>query len=59
MAANSGGVEWACVVKPIISSYGSFTKSDVIELSKAIIKRFVSESGQLGRGLALVLKRLA
>lgn len=43
MAANSGGVEWASVVKQVLSSY-SFTKSDVIELSKAIIKRFVMES---------------
>ncbi|XP_063242107.1 E3 ubiquitin-protein ligase UBR4 isoform X2 [Bacillus rossius redtenbacheri] len=38
MAANSGGVEWASIVKPILAaSYGSFNKNDVYELAKAII----------------------
>ncbi|KAK7862494.1 hypothetical protein R5R35_005919 [Gryllus longicercus] len=37
MAANSGGVEWASIVKPILAaSYGSFNKNDVLELVKAI-----------------------
>ncbi|XP_069695727.1 E3 ubiquitin-protein ligase UBR4 isoform X2 [Periplaneta americana] len=37
MAANSGGVEWASIVKPILAaSYGSFNKSDILELVKAI-----------------------
>jgi E3 ubiquitin-protein ligase UBR4 len=40
MAANSGGVEWASIVKPILAaSYGSFNKSDVLELVKAINRR--------------------
>ncbi|XP_066993474.2 E3 ubiquitin-protein ligase UBR4 [Anabrus simplex] len=39
MAANSGGVEWASIVKPILAaSYGSFNKSDVLELAKAILR---------------------
>ncbi|XP_039288820.1 protein purity of essence-like [Nilaparvata lugens] len=39
MAADSSGVEWGSIVKPILAaSYGSFNKNDVIELAKAIIK---------------------
>ncbi|XP_071445233.1 E3 ubiquitin-protein ligase UBR4 isoform X2 [Hetaerina americana] len=39
MASDSGGVEWASFVKPILAaSYGSFNKNDVFELVKAIIK---------------------
>lgn len=42
MAADSSGVEWASIVKPILAaSYGSFNKNDVIELVKAIIRRYV------------------
>lgn len=41
MAANSGGVEWSSIIKPILSAtYGSFNKSDVLDLASAIIKRF-------------------
>lgn len=40
MAADSSGVEWASIVKPILAaSYGSFNKNDVAELVKAIVKR--------------------
>jgi E3 ubiquitin-protein ligase UBR4 len=40
MAANSGGVEWASIVKPILAaSYGSFNKNDVLELVKSISRR--------------------
>ncbi|XP_044730066.1 E3 ubiquitin-protein ligase UBR4 isoform X3 [Chrysoperla carnea] len=39
MAANSGGVEWSSIIKPILSAtYGSFNKSDVLDLASAIIK---------------------
>ncbi|XP_046403829.1 E3 ubiquitin-protein ligase UBR4 isoform X2 [Ischnura elegans] len=39
MSTESGGVEWASFVKPILAaSYGSFNKNDVFELVKAIIK---------------------
>ena len=45
MAADSSGVEWASIVKPILAaSYGSFNKNDVIELVKAIIRRYVPVS---------------
>jgi hypothetical protein len=40
MAANSGGVEWAAIVKPILAaSYGSLNKNDVLELVKAVNRR--------------------
>lgn len=40
MSADSSGVEWAAIVKPILAaSYGSFNKNDVSELVKAIVKR--------------------
>ncbi|XP_054271979.1 E3 ubiquitin-protein ligase UBR4-like isoform X4 [Macrosteles quadrilineatus] len=39
MTADSSGVEWASIVKPILAaSYGSFNKNDVTELVKAIVK---------------------
>ncbi|KAG8270598.1 hypothetical protein J6590_082273 [Homalodisca vitripennis] len=39
MAADSSGVEWASIVKPILAaSYGSFNKNDITELVKAIVK---------------------
>ncbi|XP_034944940.1 E3 ubiquitin-protein ligase UBR4 isoform X2 [Chelonus insularis] len=40
MAAKSGGnIDWSSVIKPILaSSHGSFDKSEVLELVKAIIK---------------------
>uniref|UniRef100_A0A1B6D105 E3 ubiquitin-protein ligase UBR4 N-terminal domain-containing protein n=1 Tax=Clastoptera arizonana TaxID=38151 RepID=A0A1B6D105_9HEMI len=39
MAADSSGVEWGSIVKPILAaSYGSFNKNDVAELVKAIVK---------------------
>lgn len=41
MASASGGVDWAAVIKPIFAaSYGSYNKSDVLELIKAINKRY-------------------
>lgn len=41
MAAHSGGVDWTPIVKSILSAnFGCFTKSDLLELSKAIIKRY-------------------
>lgn len=41
MAANSGGVEWSSIIAPILAAtYGSFKKSDVLDLAFAIIKRF-------------------
>lgn len=42
MAAQSSGVEWASIVRPILAaSFGSFNKNDIGELAKAIIKRLV------------------
>ncbi|CAH0393187.1 unnamed protein product [Bemisia tabaci] len=39
MAAQSSGVEWASIVRPILAaSFGSFNKNDIGELAKAIIK---------------------
>ncbi|KAK6636982.1 hypothetical protein RUM43_010649 [Polyplax serrata] len=39
MASASGGVDWAAVIKPILAaSYGSYNKSEVLELIKAINK---------------------
>ncbi|XP_015606097.1 protein purity of essence isoform X2 [Cephus cinctus] len=40
MAAKSGGaVDWASIIKPILSaSYGSFNKNEILDLVKAIIK---------------------
>ncbi|KAL1138886.1 hypothetical protein AAG570_008948 [Ranatra chinensis] len=39
MAANSSGVEWGSIVKPILAaSYGSFNKNDITELAKAVIR---------------------
>lgn len=42
MAANSGGVEWASIIKPIVSpySYSSVNKYDLLELCSAINKRY-------------------
>lgn len=41
MASASGGVDWAAVIKPILAaSYGSYNKSEVLELIKAINKRY-------------------
>lgn len=43
MAANSGGVEWASIIKPIVSaySYSSVNKHDLLELCSAINKRYI------------------
>lgn len=39
MAAHSGGVDWASVIKPILSSNnGSLTKADITNLTKTILK---------------------
>lgn len=40
MAAHSGGVDWASVVKPLSSANnGPIQKSDVLNIVKAILKR--------------------
>lgn len=43
MAAKSGGgVDWSSIIKPILAaSYGTFNKNEIIELIKAIIKRYI------------------
>lgn len=42
MAANSGGVEWASIIKPIVSpyTYNTVNKYDLLELCSAINKRY-------------------
>lgn len=41
MASASDGVDWAAVIKPILAaSYGSYNKTEVLELIKAINKRY-------------------
>lgn len=44
MAANSGGVEWASIIKPIVSpyTYSSVNKYDLLELCSAINKRYIN-----------------
>lgn len=43
MAAHSGGVDWAAIAKPILSSnYGNLSKTDVLNIIKAILRRYVS-----------------
>ncbi|XP_055380592.1 protein purity of essence [Condylostylus longicornis] len=40
MAAHSGGVDWAAIIKPFILSnnYGNLNKTDIINIIKAILK---------------------
>jgi len=39
MAAHSGGVDWAAVIKPILSpNYGVLNNSDILNLVKTIIR---------------------
>lgn len=39
MAAHSGGIDWASVIKPIsTSNYGSLSKADITNLTKTILK---------------------
>lgn len=39
MAAHSGGVDWASVIKPILSTnYGPLSKADLTNLTKTILK---------------------
>lgn len=37
MAAHSGGVDWASVIKPLLNS-GSLSKTDLNNLTKTILK---------------------
>lgn len=43
MAASSGGVDWATILKPFLSvNYETSNKAELIELCSAIVKRYVN-----------------